>query len=240
MIAKTVLITGASRGIGLALAQHLARDGWRVVNLSRSSPGDDFPGDSYACDLARPDETRAVLTEVTARHALTALVNNAGLIRVAPLEAIGPEDFEAQVAVNLQAAILCAQAVTPGMRARRYGRIVNLGSRAALGKPGRSVYGATKAAIVGLTRTWALEFARDGITVNAVAPGPIETELFRASNPPGSPQAEALIAQIPVGRVGTPEDVAASVAFLLSDEAGFITGQTLNVCGGLTVGHASL
>jgi 3-oxoacyl-[acyl-carrier protein] reductase len=239
-VTRTVLITGASRGIGLGIAQHLARRGWRVVNLSRSSPGEGFPGATYPCDLADADATRAVLAEVTARHEITDLVNNAGLIQVAPLEALTLQDLDAQVAVNLRATILCAQAVVPGMRARRFGRIVNLGSRAALGKAGRSAYGATKAAIVGLTRTWALEFASSGITVNVVAPGPIATELFRESNPGDSPQTEALVSQIPVGRIGKPEEVAAAVAFFLADEAGFVTGQLLNVCGGLSVGQAAM
>lgn len=237
---RAVLVTGASRGIGLGVAHCLSADGWTVLNLSRSSPEPGFPGRSFACDLADPQATRAMLAEIMARHEVSALVNNAGLIRVGNLDAMDLEDFEAQVAVNLRAAILCAQAVLPAMRARRWGRIVNLGSRAALGKPGRSAYGATKAAIVGLTRTWSLELARDGITVNVIAPGPIETELFRESNPPGSPQSERLIEGIPVGRIGQPEDVAAAVSFFLSEEAGFITGQTLNVCGGLSVGQASL
>ena len=132
------------------------------------------------------------------------------------------------------------QACLAGMRARRWGRIVNLGSRAALGKEGRTGYAATKAGILGLTRTWALELARDGITVNAVAPGPIATEMFAAHNPPGAAATEAIIGQIPVGRVGRPEEVAAAIAYFLREDAGFVTGQTLYVCGGLSVGCVGL
>ena len=116
--------------------------------------------------------------------------------------------------------------------------MVNIGSRAALGKGGRTVYGASKAGLAGMTRTWALELAADGITVNTVAPGPIATELFNQSNPPGQPKTLALEASIPVGRVGQPEEVAHSVAMFLDPRAGFITGQLLYVCGGISVGLA--
>jgi len=142
--------------------------------------------------------------------------------------------------INVRAAILVTQALVPGMRARKRGRIVILGSRAALGKAGRSAYAATKGAIVSLSRTWALELARDGITVNTVAPGPVATEMFYYENPPDSPATKALLASIPVGRIGTPADVAAAVNFLLSDDASFITGQTLYVCGGLSVSTAPM
>ena len=121
------------------------------------------------------------------------------------------------------------------MKARRKGRIVNLGSRAALGKAGRTVYGATKGAIVALTRTWALELGPFGITANSVAPGPIATEMFYKDNPPEAPATKALLSAIPIGRIGTPQDVAGAVNFLLSDDASFITGQTLYVCGGLSI-----
>ncbi len=240
MSERVTLVTGASRGIGRAIAERLARDGHQVINLSRSDPGADFPGVTYRVDLADAAGTARTLSEVTAKHGIDNLINNAGMIRPNPIERVTPAELQAHVELNLRAVFQVTQAVLPAMRARRRGRIVNIGSRAALGKSGRSSYGATKAALVGLTRTLALELGRDGITVNVIAPGPIETELFRADNPPDSPSTRALIAAIPVGRIGTPQDVAAAAAFLISDEASFITGQVLNVCGGLSVGSAPL
>jgi NAD(P)-dependent dehydrogenase (short-subunit alcohol dehydrogenase family) len=124
------------------------------------------------------------------------------------------------------------------MRREGRGRIVNIASRAIYGKSGHSVYGATKGGIVALTRSWAIELAPHGITVNAISPGPVETEMFSTSNPPGSPATRALLAAIPVGRIGMPADIAAAVAFFLADDASFVTGQMLNVCGGLSIASA--
>jgi len=124
----------------------------------------------------------------------------------------------------------------PRLRESACGRIVNIGSRAALGKIGRVGYSATKAALTGLTRSMALELAPHGITVNCIAPGPIETEFFTGVNDPSSPATRALTEAVPLGRLGRPEEVAGVVLFFISAEAGFITGQTLYVCGGLTIG----
>jgi len=122
------------------------------------------------------------------------------------------------------------------MRANKFGRIVNIGSRAGLGKSGRTGYGGTKAGLAGMTRTWALETATQGITVNAIAPGPIETELFTASNHPDAPQTIKIRESVPLGRFGTPEEVAHAVYMLIDPRAGYITGQLIYVCGGLSVG----
>jgi 3-oxoacyl-[acyl-carrier protein] reductase len=237
---RTTLVTGASRGIGAAIAERLARDGHLVINLSRSAPRKEFSGKSYQVDLSDINALKTVLAEVVAAHAIDNLVNNAGLAEIAPLENIEMSELDRMVDLNIRATIALTQAVVPAMKSKRRGRIVNLGSRAALGKAGRSIYGATKAAIVSLTRTWALELAAHGITVNTVAPGPIATEMFYKDNPPDSPATKALLAAIPVGRIGTPDDVAAAVGFLLSDDASFITGQTLYVCGGLSVSTATI
>jgi 3-oxoacyl-[acyl-carrier protein] reductase len=234
------LVTGASRGIGLSIAERLAREGHAVINMSRSPPPSDFRGTSYSVDLADPQALKRALAEAVARHSIDNVVNNAGLAEVSPVEQIDMEDVDRMIDINVRAAILVTQALVPGMRARKRGRIVNLGSRAALGKAGRSAYAATKGAIVSLSRTWALELARDGITVNTVAPGPVATEMFYYENPPESPATKALLASIPVGRIGTPADIAAAVNFLLSDDASFITGQTLYVCGGLSVSAAPM
>jgi 3-oxoacyl-[acyl-carrier protein] reductase len=240
MAARTTLVTGASRGIGRAIAERLGAAGHTIIGIARHAPDYALRGTAYQVDLADADATAATLREIVAKHAIDNLVNNAGLVTTARLDELTGADLDALIGVNVRAALQCAQAVLPNMRARRHGRIVNLGSRAMYGRIGRSGYGAAKAAVVGLTRSWALETARDGITVNCVAPGPIATDGFRAQNPPDSPTTRALLEAVPVGRMGEPREIAATVEFLLSDDAGFMTGQVLNVCGGLSVGLAPM
>jgi NAD(P)-dependent dehydrogenase (short-subunit alcohol dehydrogenase family) len=240
MTEKTVLVTAASRGIGRGIASRLTADGYRVINLDRAAPAALLPSESFIqVDLADRAATAAALAEAVERHAPTRLVNNAGVVRPASLEDVTLEDLEAVVSLNLRCAIQCAQAVLPAMKATRLGRIVNISSRAAIGKELRTVYAATKAGLIGMTKTWALELAAAGITVNAIGPGPIGTELFHAANPPDSPKTKAIIDGVPVKRLGTPDDIAHAAAFLLDDRAGFVTGQVLYVCGGMTVGLAS-
>jgi 3-oxoacyl-[acyl-carrier protein] reductase len=231
------IVTGSSRGIGLAIARHLAAEGHEVIGIARSWTAE-AGTTTYSADLSDPDATAAVLAEVVGRHKVLRLVNNAGMAEMAPLEAASAAQLDAMVAVNLRAPMQAIQAVVPGMRAAGFGRIVNIGSRTALGKPGRLIYGATKAALAGMTRTAALELAADGITVNCIAPGPIETELFAAGNPPGSEARQRFTAGIPVGRVGTPEEIAFACAYFLDARAGYTTGQVLYVCGGMTIGAA--
>jgi NAD(P)-dependent dehydrogenase (short-subunit alcohol dehydrogenase family) len=237
MAQDSVLITGGAGGIGRAMAHRAAEAGWRPVTLDLREPADLLPNEVFLqCDFADAAQARAVLADAAARHAPTRLVNNVGIVRPAPLEETSIEDLAAVLDVNLRGAVLAAQALLPAMREAAFGRIVNIASRAALGKELRTAYAASKAGLIGLTRTWALELASQGITVNAIGPGPIATELFRRANPDNSPKTRAIIEGVPVKRLGTPEDIAHACAFLLDDRAGFVTGQTLYVCGGLTVG----
>lgn len=237
---KTALVTAASRGIGRGIAKRLAAEGYRLLTLDREAPAELLPQETYLqVDLSDPQATAAVLAEAVRRHAPTRLVNNAGVVRPAALEDVTVEDLEAVVSLNLRCAIQCAQAVLPAMKAAALGRIVNISSRAALGKELRTAYAATKAGLIGMTKTWALELAAHGITVNAIGPGPIGTELFHAVNPPDSPKTRAIIDGVPVKRLGNPEDIAHAAAFLLDERAGFVTGQVVYVCGGMTVGHVA-
>lgn len=236
---SVTVVTGVSRGIGTAIAQDLARRGHRVVGLARTQP-EAFDGEFYSVDLADPAATAATMAEITRKHRVLRLVNNAGIARIAPVEAATLEDFEAIMAVNVRSVMQCMQAVLPGMREAQFGRIVNIGSRAGMGKEGRLIYGASKAAIVSMTRTVALEYAGDGITANCIGPGPIETDMIRKSYPAGSDKRTAFTRQVPVGRFGQPEEIAHACAYFLSDEAGFTTGQVLYICGGMSVGQVPI
>ena len=232
------VVTGASSGIGEAIARRLHADGYAIVNVDRVAPVDP-PAERYAwrrADLADRRETAAVAAAIAAEHDVDTLVNNAGVARTGPLAEAGGADFDVSVDLHLHAAIAMANAVVPGMKSRGFGRIVNMSSRAILGKRERTNYAGTKAALVAYTRVWAMELGRHGITVNAIAPGPIVTELFRRSN---SPEAAArLVEATAVGRGGTPDDVANAARFLVSPASGFVTGQVLHVCGGASLGAA--
>jgi NAD(P)-dependent dehydrogenase (short-subunit alcohol dehydrogenase family) len=191
-------------------------------------------------DLADRSATAATLARLTAAHDFDGLVNNVGLVRPQALGHIDLDDMAAALDLNLRPAVQAAQALLPHMLAQRWGRIVNIASLTVLGAPERTAYAGAKAALVGMARTWALELARTGITVNAVAPGPTETALFRANNPPGSEGERRYLQAVPMGRFGQPEEIAAAVAFLLHEDAGFITGQTLFVDGGASTGKATI
>ncbi len=234
---RTAIVTGASRGIGRAIAARLLEDGWSVVNLDIAPPaaGPDLGDRWVEADLGDPEATRAALQGVLREGPVTGLVNNAAIGSMSPLEETSMAEFDVSVAVNMRAPMLCAQAVLPGMRAEGSGRIVNISSRAHLGKTQRTAYAGTKGAIVSMTRVWALELAPHGISVNAIAPGPVRTELFEQVNPADSPRTRQIIDAIPVGRLGEPEDVANAVGFFFDDRSGFVTGQVLYVCGGVTL-----
>jgi 3-oxoacyl-[acyl-carrier protein] reductase len=239
MAQPVTLVTGASRGIGRAIAQDLMKRGHQVIGMARSRP-EGFEGTFVAVDLADRGATSAALAEVTARHRVLHLVNNAGMAKAAETEQASLDDLDAMMTLNVRAVLQCMQAVLPAMRDARFGRIVNIGSRAGLGKEGRLVYGATKAAVLSMTRAAAIEYARYGITVNCIAPGPVETDMIRIGYPPGSPQRAEFTRQIPAGRFGRPEEIAHACAYFLADEAAFTTGQVLYVCGGLSIGQAPI
>jgi len=238
---RRVLVTGASKGIGRAMLDRLHQDGYEVVGIARSRPEGLGLNQSFLqCDLSDLVATRNLVTELARERPFYALVNNAAVAPTTSIFDTTLEDMQSAFRVNLMAMLVCTQAVLPGMKELGVGRIVNLSSRAALGKVNRSAYSATKAGVVGMSRTWALELARLAITVNVIAPGPIDTEMFRTATPAADPRTQALIDSIPVGRVGAPSDIAHAAAYLLDERAGFMTGQVMYIDGGLTVGPVLL
>lgn len=234
------LVTGGSRGIGRAVVDRLIEDGYQVINFDQQPPERLAYGEQYLCvDVSDEAALCQALNEALASGPITRLVNNAGIVRPQPIELVTTDDLRAVMDVNLAASVLCAQALIPGMSAAMNGRIVNISSRAALGKTERIAYASSKAALHGFTKALALETGVHGITVNAVGPGPIATELFTSVNPPGAPATERILEAIPLRRMGSPSEVAHIVASLLDTRAGFTTGQVIYVCGGMTVGLAS-
>jgi 3-oxoacyl-[acyl-carrier protein] reductase len=238
----TAVVTGGNTGIGAAIAQNLLAEGYEVISLSRRKPDWSHPKlRAYEVDLLDAAATRQAAVEIAAKAAITHVVHNAGAIRAKLLEEVTDEDVGALAQLHLGAAIALVQAALPGMKQARFGRIILLSSRAALGLATRTVYSATKAGIIGMARTWALELAPFGITVNVVAPGPIaDTEMFESVMSVESERAKTLAKSIPVGRLGKSSDVARAVAFFGSPDAGFVTGQTLFVCGGASIGSISI
>jgi len=235
------LVTGGSAGIGASICRHLVDDGYHVLNLSRRKAESAHERvTDVEVDLADVAATREAIAEVAGRYAITSLVHNAGVIRPNLVEDVRIEDVEYLTNLHINAGILLTQGVLGAMKAAAFGRIVIIGSRAMLGLETRTAYSATKAAQVGLVRTWAMELGQYGITVNAIAPGPIVTPMFTEVVPADSDRAEKIARSLPVRRLGRPDDVARAALFLLSPENGFITGQCLFVCGGASLGTLAL
>jgi NAD(P)-dependent dehydrogenase (short-subunit alcohol dehydrogenase family) len=238
---RVALVTGGSAGIGLALCRRLLDGGYTVLSLARRRAPLDSPRLlSIEVDLADARATRETAFALASRHAITTIVHNAGAVREKALADVAPADLDELTNLHLHAALSLVQANLATMQSQHYGRIVLVSTRAVLGLAKRTAYSATKAGMIGMARTWALELAPHGITVNVVAPGPIaETELFHSVIPADSPQMTDIVAKVPVRRLGKPDDVARAVMFFVAPEAGFVTGQTLFVCGGTSVGSIS-
>ncbi len=236
-----VVVTGGSRGIGRAIVNRVQGGGRGVVNLDIRPPDAAAASNDerfLETDLSDPAAIEDAFRTIDGFGSVVGLVNNAGAVISHSLEETTEADFDRLVPVNMVGAALAAKAAAERMKAAGWGRIVNISSRTMVGKTDRTAYAATKGAIASMTKVWALELAPHGITVNAIAPGPIATELYKEGNPPGSPKSEALIASVPVGRIGEPDDIGRAAAFFLEKDNSFVTGQVLFVCGGLTVGNA--
>ncbi|RMG58512.1 MAG: 3-oxoacyl-ACP reductase FabG [Gammaproteobacteria bacterium] len=236
---EVALVTGASRGIGKAIARELAARGATVVGTATSEAGaqaiSEYLGDSgrgMVLNVTDPESIDSVVKAINDEFGpVTILVNNAGITRDMLMMRMKDEDWDAVIQTNLTSIFRVSRACMRGMMKARKGRIINIGSVVgSTGNPGQVNYAAAKAGILGFTKSMAREVGSRGITVNTVAPGFIDTDMTRELS---EEQREALTAQIPLGRLGQPEDIARAVAFLASDEAGYITGETLHVNGGM-------
>jgi len=235
------LVTGGSAGIGAAICDDLLGIGYYVLNLSRRKPDNERANLlDIQVDLADVEATREVVSELAMKFEITNIVHNAGVIRPALIEDVEIEDVQYVTNLHIMASITLVQAALDAMKRATFGRVVIIGSRAMLGLETRTGYSATKAAQIGMVRTWAMELGKHGITVNAIAPGPIVTDMFTEVVPEDSDKAKSLAQSLPVKRLGRPGDVSRAVTFLLSPDNGFITGQCIFVCGGASLGSLSL
>jgi len=239
---QVAIVTGGSAGIGATICRRMLDAGYEVVSLARRRPDWSHQAlHAIEVDLTDARATAEAAADVVRQFAVSTVVHNAGVIRPNLLSEVKQQDLHDLAQLHLGAALLIVQAALPGMRERKFGRIVLMSSRAALGLQTRTAYSATKAGMIGMARTWALELAPFGITVNVVAPGPIQdTEMFREVIPEGSEREAAVAKSIPVGRLGRSDDVARAVMFFVDAENSFITGQVLYVCGGASIASISL
>ena len=237
---RVTLITGASRGIGRACAERLASAGHHIVNLDLNAPGGDFPGEHVSVNLSDRAQVADCLRALTETYQFNGLLNNVGTTGEQPLAELTLDVFDQVMEVNVITSIQCAKACIPSMREQGFGRIINVSSELILGIAKRTAYAGTKAMLSSFARIWSLELTPLGITVNAIAPGPTNTEFFMNNNPIGSPQREAKLKRIAAGRFAEPEDMANMVDFLMKEESQYVTGQTLFVCGGSSIGNAFL
>ncbi len=240
---KSVVVTGGARGIGSAIVKRFAREG-AFISILDLHPETDRSGEFrqqihiFEGDVGNGSDVEAFVKEVMTRCArVDILINNAGIIRDNVIWRMPEEDFDTVVRVNLKGSWLMCRQIAPHMRQQMSGRIVNIASRAWLGNVGQSNYSSSKGGLISLTRVLALELAKFNVTVNAIAPGLIDTPLTR--NLPAA-ALEKLISMQPGGRIGKPEDIANAAAFLASDDAQFITGQVLHVDGGKSIGATVL
>jgi 2-hydroxycyclohexanecarboxyl-CoA dehydrogenase len=239
---QRAVVTGGANGIGAGIARRLAAEGAHVLVVdldldAATALAGEIGGSAARVDVSDPDAVRAALG---GDEPFQVLVNNAGYDEFSWFTDVEPARWRRMLAVNLEGVFACTQAVLPAMQAARYGRIITVSSEAGrIGSKGNAVYSATKAAAFGFTKSIARENARFGITANTVVPGPIETPLLdkvRAQGEIGERQVAAMKAGTQLGRLGTPEEVAAGVAYLASAEAGFVTGESLAVSGGMGLG----
>jgi 3-oxoacyl-[acyl-carrier protein] reductase len=231
MSKRQVVISGASKGIGRAVADRLAADGHVPIGLARTATSD-FPGPFYEVDLGDRAATAEALDKIVAAGRVDAVVNNVGFARFGRIGSIDLDDLFTTYDMSVRTAVQVVQAVLPGMVEAGWGRIVNVTSLTTLGIAERTPYAGAKAALETATRIWAGELASSGITVNAVSPGPIETEMFRQRSPAGSEREAHLLDVIPLHRLGAPAEVAHVIAMLLHEDAGYMTGQIVRVDGG--------
>ncbi|WP_028923298.1 SDR family NAD(P)-dependent oxidoreductase [Pseudonocardia acaciae] len=238
---QRAVVTGAAGGIGAAVAARLAREGAHVLVVDIDARGAELTasrigGTAAGLDVTDPASVRAAL----GGEPFDVLVNNAGMDDFGWFTEVDPDRWRKVLAVNVEGVLACTQAVLPGMQSRRYGRIVTVTSEAGrIGSKGNAVYAAAKAAVIGFSKSIARENARYSITANCVAPGPTETPMVQAirdMGERGDTMLARMIAGTQLGRLGTPDEIAAGVAFLASPEASYVTAETLGVSGGMGLG----
>lgn len=241
---RVAIVTGSGQGIGEGIARVLAAAGAKVVvndlvaervdEVVAAFKEDGYECIGHACNVASAEGAEGlVAAAIDAYGQIDILVNNVGMARDGWLAKMSEEDWDTVLTVNLKSQFLMCRAVAPHMMEQNHGRIINISSRAWLGGPGQANYAASKGAVISLTRTLALEMARYGITANAIAPALVDTPLFRGLK---DEVQERLIKTIPARRIGTPEDIGNAALFLAADESSYVTGQTLYVCGGRSLG----